>query len=155
MMELVLMIGLQASGKSTFARERFAATHVYVSMDKLRNNKRPARRQLQLIEEALQAGQSVVVDNTNPSVEVRAPLIALGQQYGAHITGYFFVPQIRRSLEWNKSRSGKECVPPVAIYATAKRLIPPTYEEGFTTLYQVEPGEHYDHAVLPWLPISS
>jgi predicted kinase len=32
-MELVIFIGLQASGKSTFYHERFARTHVHVSKD--------------------------------------------------------------------------------------------------------------------------
>src|SRR5690242_6814545 len=64
-MELVILIGLQASGKSTFARTRFGETYRYVSKDLLKNNSNPARRQRQLIEEALQQGLSVVVDNTN------------------------------------------------------------------------------------------
>ena len=68
-MELVIMIGLQASGKTTFARSRFGETYRYVSKDLLKNNGRPARRQRQLIEEALQQGLSVVVDNTNPTSE--------------------------------------------------------------------------------------
>jgi len=32
-LELVIFIGLQATGKSTFYRARFAATHVLVSKD--------------------------------------------------------------------------------------------------------------------------
>jgi len=43
-MELIIFMGLQASGKSTFYRSRFAATHAYVSKDMLRNNKQPGRR---------------------------------------------------------------------------------------------------------------
>ena len=39
--ELVILVGLQASGKSTFFRERFAATHEHVSKDLFRNNKTP------------------------------------------------------------------------------------------------------------------
>ena len=77
-MECVILIGLPASGKSTFFRERFAGTHDHISKDLLRNNRRPQRRQEQLIEESLASGRSVVVDNTNPSVAVRAPLIAAG-----------------------------------------------------------------------------
>lgn len=66
-MELIMMIGLQASGKSTFARSRFGATHEYVSKDLLRNTSNPARRQQQLIEAALRQERSVVVDNTHPT----------------------------------------------------------------------------------------
>jgi predicted kinase len=136
-MELIIFIGLQASGKSTFFRTHFAEIYEYVSKDVLRNNKRPGRRQMQLIESALQAQRSVVVDNTNPTVEDRAPLIHLGKMYGATIIGYFFESQVSTSIKHNKQRAGKARVPDVAIYVTAKKLIPPTYAEGFDRLYDV------------------
>jgi predicted kinase len=78
-MELVLLVGLQGSGKSTFCRTHYAATHVLVSKDRFRNNRRPQRRQMQLIEQALKEGSSVVVDNTNVTVEHRAPIIQLAR----------------------------------------------------------------------------
>jgi predicted kinase len=136
-MELIIFMGLQASGKSTFYRSHFAAMHAYVSKDLLRNNKKPGRRQMQLVEEALQAGQSVVVDNTNPTPEVREPLIRLAHAYGAEVIGYYFESETRSSLERNKTRSGKARVPNVAIYTTAKKLIRPSYTEGFDKLYDV------------------
>jgi predicted kinase len=43
--ELIILIGLPASGKSTFAQQHFAATHDYVSKDRLRHNGRPGRWQ--------------------------------------------------------------------------------------------------------------
>ena len=59
--ELVIFVGLQASGKSSFFQEWFAATHEHVSKDLLRNNKNPTRRQAQLIEAALVlVGQRVI-----------------------------------------------------------------------------------------------
>ncbi|HEY9710127.1 MAG TPA: ATP-binding protein, partial [Oculatellaceae cyanobacterium] len=115
-MELIIFIGLQASGKSTFFRQNFVATHEHVSKDLMRNNKNPTRRQAQLIEAALQAGRSVVVDNTNPTVEERSPLIELGCTYGAQIIGYYFKSQVKSCLELNRQRLGKDCVPDVAIY---------------------------------------
>jgi predicted kinase len=63
----IILIGLQAAGKTTFYHERFADGYTHISMDLLRNNPHPAQRQVQLIEQALQADQSVVVDNTTPS----------------------------------------------------------------------------------------
>ena len=92
-MELVIFIGLQASGKSTYYRIQYSATHVHVSKDLLRNNGKPARRQLDLIEQALKEGRSVIVDNTNATVAERAPLIARGEQYAAAIVGCFFETQ--------------------------------------------------------------
>ena len=137
-MELVIFIGLQASGKSTFFRQKFAATHEQVSKDLMRNNKNRARRQVQLIEAALQAGRSVVVDNTNPTVEERAVLIQLGKTYGAEIIGYYFESQVTDCLKRNTLRSGKAKVPDVAIYATIKKLERPSYGEGFDKLFDVK-----------------
>jgi len=104
-MDLTILIGLQASGKSTFYRARLAATHVHVSKDLMGHNRHKARRQQELIAAALAAGQSVVVDNTTPTVEERAPLIALGHAYGAPVIGYYFESGVGASLERNKGRA--------------------------------------------------
>ncbi|HLG60747.1 MAG TPA: ATP-binding protein [Ktedonosporobacter sp.] len=149
-MEIVILIGLQAAGKSTFYQAHCAHTHEHVSKDLLRNNKRPAQRQSQLIEEALQAGRSVVVDNTNPSPEDRAQLIHLGRQYGAEIVGYYFEPQVKQSLERNRQRAGKARVPDVAIFATRKKLTRPTYAEGFDKLYSVRSGQDTLFEIVDW-----
>jgi predicted kinase len=140
-MECVILIGLPASGKSTFFRERFAGTHDHVSKDLLRNNRRPQRRQEQLIAESLASGRSVVVDNTNPSVAVRAPLIAAARKHGAEVVGYFFPTEARDALRRNRTRPGRERVPDVAIFTVRKRLEPPTIAEGFDRLYRVTMNE--------------
>jgi predicted kinase len=132
--ELVILVGLQASGKSTFFRERFAATHEHVSKDLLRNNRTRNRRQRELIEAALWAGRPVVVDNTNPAVDDRWPLVELGREFGARIVGYYFESGVRECLARNARRECKARVPDVAIYATAKRLVPPSRAEGFDEL---------------------
>jgi predicted kinase len=139
-METIVFIGLQASGKTTFFQTYFADTHVLVSKDRLRNNKNRDRRQLKLIEAALSSGQSVVVDNTNPTVTDRASLIQLGQAYQTQIIGYFFKTHIQAAWERNQQRSGKARVPDVGLYSTAKKLVRPSYEEGFHQLFEVEIG---------------
>src|SRR2546430_2286649 len=88
--ELILFVGLQGSGKSSFYRARFAGTHDLVSKDRFPNNRNPARRQRQLVEESLGAGRSVVIANTNARPEDRAELIALARAFGAAVVGYYF-----------------------------------------------------------------
>ena len=136
-MECVILIGLPASGKSTFYRERFAATHDLVSKDAMRNNRQPQRRQEQLIVAALAAGRSVVVDNTNPRAIDRLPIIAIAQRFGADVAGYFFPTEAEAALRRNRGRQGRDRVPDVAIFVAKKRLEPPTYEEGFNRLFTV------------------
>jgi predicted kinase len=139
--ELVLFIGLQASGKSTFYRTRFAATHAHVSKDRFRHNRNRDRRQRQLIEESLRQGQSVVVDNTNPTAEERQNLIDLARVHGARVVGYYFESRVRDCLERNRGRQGSERVEDVAIFATIKRLQPPSRREGFDQLFHVRLAE--------------
>lgn len=150
-MELVILMGLQAAGKSTFARERFGATHAYVSKDRMGSARHKEQRQQRLVAEALAAGRSVVVDNTNPSPAEREALIQLGRQYGARIAGYFFAPDVAASRARNAARTDRERVPVVAIYATAKRLAPPTAAEGFDALYSVRivPDGAFEVAPMP------
>jgi predicted kinase len=135
--ELVVFVGLQGAGKSTFYRAHLADTHDLVSKDRFPNNRRPARRQRQLIEEALAAGRSVVVDNTNPTAEGRAELIALGRSFGATVVGYYFESHMADCLERNRQRTGRARVPDIALYSTQKRLCCPTHAEGFDRLYYV------------------
>ena len=149
-MELIILIGLQASGKSTFFRQYWATTHELVSKDLMRNNKNRARRQAQLVEAALQAGRSVVVDNTNPTVEERASLIELGQLYSAQIVGYYFQSKVSDCLKRNQQRTGKARIPDVGIYATTKKLVPPSYAEGFHQLFYVKMTENSAFEIRSW-----
>jgi predicted kinase len=136
-MELALFVGLQGAGKSTLYRTHFATTHACVSKDRFRHNRDRNRRQTQLVAEALRAGRSVVIDNTNPTVAARAPLIALGVAQGARVTAYYVRSSVAESLARNGGRTGRARVPDVAIYATNKKLEPPSYGEGFDAVYDV------------------
>ena len=149
-MELVIMIGLQASGKTTFARGRFGEHYRYVSKDLMGNKSKKGPRQRQLIEEALLQGLSVVVDNTNPTVEERKELIDLGRLYHAEIIGYFFDVPLKQSLERNRAREGKARVPDIGIFATLKKLTRPSYDEGFTKLYSVSGKGDLQFEVSEW-----
>ena len=135
------MIGLQGAGKSTFRRKFFDATHVVVSKDLLRNNRRPQRRQLELIHEALKRGAAVVVDNTNPRPEDRAALIEVGRQYGARVRGFYLACSVETSQSRNSLRVGRDRIADVGIFATAKVMRRPSRAEGFDELYHVTATE--------------
>ncbi len=148
--ELVIFIGLQGAGKSSFYRAHFAGTHDLISKDCFPNNRHPARRQRQLVAEALAAGRSVVVDNTNPTREERAELIALARSLGAAVVGYYFESRVTDCLERNRQRQGKARVPDIALYATRKRLCPPSFAEGFDRLSYVRLLGEGRFEVLDW-----
>jgi predicted kinase len=142
----VVLIGLPGAGKSTFYRERLGEA-VLVSKDLLGSG----RRQGELVRAALGRGESVVVDNTNPTLADRAPLIAEARRVGARAIGYFFVPDLPGSRRRNAGRTGRARVPDVALYVAAKRMQPPSYDEGFDALYEVRlvEGEGFVVALRP------
>lgn len=138
--ELIIFVGVQAAGKTTYHHEHFAATHVHISKDLMPASRNREQRQRQEIAEALDAGRSVVVDNTNATLYDRAPLIALGRAHRARVIAYYFEAPVRMAVARNQKREGKARVPNVAIFATQKRLVPPSIEEGFDEVVVVRPS---------------
>jgi predicted kinase len=136
--ELVVLVGLQASGKSTFTASRFAGTHTVVSKDLMRSARYKEARQQREVAEALSAGRDVVVDNTNPGPEQRAALIGLAREHGARPVAYYFPPDKAACLARNAARQGRERVPDIGVLATLRALRKPTRAEGFDAVYVVE-----------------
>lgn len=129
----VIFTGLQAGGKSAFYYERFAATHVRISLDELRTRGKERR----LLEQCIAEGKSFVVDNTNPTTADRLRYIAPAKEAGYRIVGVFFRSILKECLERNRKREGKSRVPDIAIAATAAKLEAPRYSEGFDEIYDV------------------
>ena len=139
-MELILLIGLPASGKSTFYRTNFAQTHKLVSKDLLKNNKRRNRRQLQLLEEAFGDNTPVVLDNTHASRASRKPWIEWAQQKGWKVIGYYLSCSVEECQRRNSLRDEKKKVPDVGFYTVLRELERPSYDEGFHELFFVDRG---------------
>jgi predicted kinase len=133
----VIFAGLPASGKTTFFQQRFAATHAHISKDHWPHASGKAARQAEALRRALASHTSVVVDNTNASVEERASIITTARAHGARVIGYHFTATTREAVGRNRGREGKQRVPDVAIFTTAKRMAVPTRAEGFDELYVV------------------
>jgi predicted kinase len=133
---------MPASGKSTFRRTHLDTALVCVSKDDFTSNRRPARRQANLISEALETGQSVVVDNTSVTREDRAAIIEIARTYQAEVVGYVFQSTVDECKRRNELREGKAKVPDVAIYTAAKTWSAPTMDEGFDELFAVRIAEN-------------
>jgi predicted kinase len=131
MVELVVMVGLQGAGKSTWVREQIADTHVVVSKDHWPNARRREARQRRTVDALLSTGHDVVVDNTNPALEDRAPLIAAARANGASVRAVYLPTPLELCLARNESRMGRARVPLVGVLATDRRLVPPSRGEGF------------------------
>ncbi|HEX2205402.1 MAG TPA: AAA family ATPase [Longimicrobium sp.] len=132
-MEAVVFTGIQASGKSTFYRERFFHTHVRISLDLLKTR----GREQTFLRACLATGQRFVVDNTNPTAADRAKYVAPAKAAGFQVVGYFFATAPGDAIRRNKGREGGAVIPVPGILGTYKRLEEPTHAEGFDTLYRV------------------
>jgi predicted kinase len=133
-MEAVIFIGIQGSGKSGFFRERFFDTHVRINLDMLRTR----RREELLVAACLAAGQSLVIDNTNPLPSDRARYVQRARAAGFRTVAYFFETSLQEAMQRNNVRAGKQKVPAPAVAAAFKRLIPPSVDEGFDEIYTVK-----------------
>ena len=149
-MEAIIFTGLQASGKSTFYKQRFFDTHIRINLDMLKSR----RREDLLLRVCIEMKQPFVVDNTNPTVKERAKYITAAKAAGFRVVGYYFRSKAQESIDRNNMRGGKQRVPPQAIYGAAKRLQIPSLSEGFDALYYVRVVESGEFSVEEWLEIT-
>jgi predicted kinase len=133
MAEAIIFTGLQGSGKTTYFKDHFAATHEHVSRDILGS----AEREAALIRECFRSGRSFVLDNTNATRAVRAPLIRQAKAAGFRILVYFFDTPVRTAIGRNNHRTDKKPVPVPAILRTAKAFEPPSLEEGIDEIQTI------------------
>ena len=146
-MQAIIFIGIQASGKSTFYRQRFVDTHIRINLDMLKTR----NRERILVNACIAAQQPFVVDNTNVTQADRARYIVPARAAGFRIVGYYFRSEIRDAIERNRQRHGKQMIPDKAIAGTYKRLELPRHDEGFDELYYVGMTEANDFSVQEFL----
>lgn len=132
---MILFVGAQGSGKSTFFHANFRDSHLRINLDMLRTR----HRENGLIEACFAFKQRFVVDNTNPTADDRARYIEKARVAGFSVHGYVFDVPYEDLLARNATRASKARVPDAAIRATLKRTQAPTLAEGFDTLHRVAP----------------
>lgn len=131
---LVILIGIQGSGKSTFYKKFLGENFVRVNLDTLKTR----HREEMLIKECLSEGKSFAIDNTNPTRADRARYIPPALDRGYRVIGYFIESKIKDCIARNELRDGKAKVPTAAIAATSNKLEMPSFDEGFDELYFVK-----------------
>ena len=103
-----MLVGLPGAGKSTFyqaALRRHPPADQQGSVRRTTGSRRAGRREL--IAQALAEGQSVVVDNTNPTRAERAAIVQQARAHGARATVYYFDCTTRECLARNATRQGR------------------------------------------------
>lgn len=132
-MQLILLVGIQAAGKSTFYKHYFADTHLRLNLDMLKTR----HREHLLFEAALASKTKVVIDNTNPTPADRQRYIEPAKAAGYQIDVYYFEPDLKSSLARNELRQGKARIPDLGVRATYRKLVAPQLHEGIDALFRV------------------
>lgn len=129
---LVLLIGPQASGKSSFLKERFADTHLRLNLDMLRTR----HRERLLFEAVLASKTPCVIDNCNLTAAERARYLLPAKAARFRVGAYLMTGAVDEWLKRNRER-GAAAVPDRALFAAAKKLEPPRRGEGLDDLFNV------------------
>lgn len=129
--EAILLIGIPAAGKSSFARERLYDSHVRINLDMLRTRPREKR----LLDACLQGRISFVVDNTNVTRTARARYIPAAREAGFRVIGYVFEPNVSACIERNACRD--RVVPGAVIRNLHRQMELPSMDEGFDEIHSV------------------
>jgi len=134
--EAVIFVGSPGAGKSTFW-SNYCKTYARVNNDEL---KTPAKCQ-KAMRDALKAGKSVVIDNTNPKAMTRLLYLKIAKEYKVPTRVVFFDiskevamhNNMQREVNTSRSHFSKK-VPSIAIHTYYKYLEHPLESEGFESV---------------------
>lgn len=133
-MELVIFIGLQGSGKSTFYKKYLSDTHIRLNGDMLKTR----HRERLLFDACLCSKTPTVIDKTNPTPSVRQTYITPAKSHHFQIIAYYFDVPFDVARLNNQQRIGKAKISEVGLKSVAKQLTKPTFAEGFDKIYVVQ-----------------
>ena len=128
---MIIFIGIQGAGKTTYYKQHLSDTCLHVSLDELHTR----NKERLLIEDCIRNGRDFVVDNTNPTRSDRERYILPAKNADYRVIGYFFESKLKDCIARNDLREGKKRIDPKAIAATSNCLELPDLSEGFDELY--------------------
>jgi D-glycero-D-manno-heptose 1,7-bisphosphate phosphatase len=148
---LFILIGIQGSTKSTFGRDMKDSDSVIISRDEEGGK---IADLLPLVEKNLSEGKTVILDNTNLTVEVRKPFIQLAKSLKKEVHAVFLDSPIEdcqiRVLHRMYQKHGQlfltgkadfkdpHIFPVGVLFSARKSLQKPSSEEGFDTIEVVK-----------------
>lgn len=145
-MTAVILIGIPATGKSTFCHERLAGSHITISLDILKTRKREQEK----LAACITGRVPFVIDNTNASPAERGKFIVPAKAAGYQVVGYYFSSKVEDALERNRQREGAARIREQGILGAAGRLVLPGRDEGFDELWYVRMDGSGGFVVEEW-----
>jgi bifunctional polynucleotide phosphatase/kinase len=135
-LELVLLVGSPASGKTRFAHCYFLPHgYVHINQDTLKE------KCLKACQEALSNQQSCIIDNTNPDPATRGEYVKIASMFNVPIVCYVMSASMELCQHNDHVRSiihGQSRLPKVAMASFKQRLVPPQAKEGFEAIHTID-----------------
>lgn len=158
MADLILMMGVPGSGKSTYAKKILGDNDIYLSRDIIRyalvkedeeyfsKENEVLQKFIQSVDKALtRAKRYVIADATHLNRGSRDKLLRNLENRPNHIYVIFIDVPLEVALERNKQRTGRALVPESAIINMYKSISIPTKHEKIDAVYKVDQtGYIYD-----------
>ena len=132
-MEVLLMIGIPGSGKTTLSKMLFPEPR-QVSLDGIPHHDRDV--EYAMIERCLREGHNVVIDDTNLTKKIRAEHIMLSKRHGARVNAFFLDLPMSTILAQNSKRD--DSLPEPALFKREKELERPSEDEGFDFIQRLK-----------------
>lgn len=136
--EVVVLVGSPGSGKSFFASTYLAPEgYHHVNRDVLGS----WQKCVSVLESALAAGKSVVVDNTNPDKESRQRFINAARKHGVKCRCFVLKTSMQHAKHNNKFREytddNHEPISDMVINMYKKKYAEPSQDEGFNAIVKI------------------
>ena len=132
-MKIIVMTGIPASGKTLFYNLKLNS-YKRISLSELKSRK----QEMKAILTAINNEESIVIDNTNTTIEERSKYIELAKIYDCEIISCYVVCNKEVALKRNSDRIDKPMIPDAVVHKMNNRLIVPSKDEGFDKLYVVD-----------------
>lgn len=136
--ELIILVGPPAAGKSYFVK-KYLSSYAHINQDTCGS----ITRCRNLANKYMEAGKSIVVDNTNPDVDTRNIYISIARLYDyEHIRCIVFDVDIAIANHLNNVRhilsNGTIKKIPKLVYSIYKnKYVEPNYNEGFDKIEHI------------------
>jgi bifunctional polynucleotide phosphatase/kinase len=145
--EMIIFVGFPASGKSTISKhikiKNPDCNYKIINRDQLKT----VDKCLRLTEEEIKKGNSVIIDNTNPSIESRSVFIKIAKKYKYKIVCIILETSKQLAQHNNSYRNYKyhvEKIPDIAYNVYIKKYNEPTTNEGIDKIIKMEPYKPKD-----------